>query len=104
MCQTLDNTPGFRWGFLVLCKTARYVQMWLLNLLILVWWWYTFPLPCVSFLTLVSSKFDSYLQYWTVTTLELGVGMSASHCFLDSLWQALVWFRARVSMVLLYAL
>lgn len=39
-----------------------------------------FSHPCIfwyKFLTV-------YLQYWNVTTLELGVGTSTSHCFLDS--------------------
>lgn len=64
----------------------------------------TFPLSCVSFLTLVSSKFDSLFTVLECNCVGTGRGNVHLPQLSGLLWQALVWFWARVSMVLLYAL
>lgn len=88
MCQTLDNRPGFGWVFLVLykiCKIFTGAVTEPANPSMVVG--YLLFIVLFFFVTLVSSKFIVYLQYWSVSTLELGVGMSTSHCFLDSCGQ-----------------
>lgn len=85
MCHNLDDSPCFgHFFFLVLCKIAKYLRVQLLNLLTLAWWWVPSLYHAYLFSPLYLLSLTVYLQYWNVTVLELGVGTSTSHCFLDS--------------------